>query len=216
LNAYPRDDDQFQDVYVSSVRAEDGGWGATRSDGWSFFVRSDSPIAPQEGMPARFYGKGIGYPVRGLFLAGVRVFYRTVDEEREHHEIQTYGADAADWLARWDEGRTVWSIEMGGLGPGYEQCIHITAAEVLRHLLAKRYDAEKWEDREQRKRDLDEIEKAAFANPTIGALGLSGAQWGAALNVATMLYIRGPRATLTDESVKDRLIQVSRTFPGAP
>lgn len=215
MTAYPKDDAQFEDLYVTKVTKAGGGWSIARSDGWSFFVPADSPMVPEDGMRARFYGKGIGSPVRGLFLAGVKVFYRTVEEEKEHHEIQTFGADAADWLARWDEGRTVWSIEMGGLGPGYEQCIHITAAEILRHLLEKQYDAEKWEDREQLKRDLDEIEKAGFANPTISALGLSGAQWGAAMSLAMAIYRLGPRATLTEERVKDRLIQVSRNFPGA-
>lgn len=215
MTAYPNNDTQFEDLYVAKVVKAGDGWSIARSDGWSFFVPADSPMAPEEGMPARFYGKGIGHPVRGLFLAGVRVFYRTVEEEKEHFEIQTYGADAADWLRRWDEGRIVWSIEMGGLGPGYEQCIHITAAEILRHLLEKRYDAEKWQDREQWKRDLDEIEKAGFANSTVSALGLSGAQWGAALSLATVIYRRGPREALTDERVKDRTIQVQRTFPGA-
>src|SRR3990172_3354015 len=129
---YPVNDDQFEDTLVAKVKKESSGWSIERRDGWHFYVPADSPVAPEVGMLARFYGKGIGSRVRGLFLSGVKVYYRTEAEDEEHFEIELYGADAADWLKRWDEGRGVWSIEMGGLGPGYEQCIHITCAEILR------------------------------------------------------------------------------------
>lgn len=128
-------------------------------------------------------------------------------------KVEMYGYDAADWLKRWDEGKTVWTIEMGGLGPGYEQCIHITAAEILRHLLDKKYDAEKWEDSNTWKRDRDVIEDYGLKNERIKKLGLSGAQWGAALNVAAMIYRRGPTVVMSDERVRDRHIQVSNIFP---
>lgn len=124
-----------------------------------------------------------------------------------------YGADAADWLKRWDDGQSVWSISLGGLGPGYEQAIQITVAETLRHLLEREYDAKLWEDSEKWRLDRKEIEAAGFANPKIAALGLSGAQWGAALHMAVQLYRRGPRAIMSDEQVKDRHIQVERNFP---
>ena len=29
--------------------------------------------------------------------------------------------DAAEQLRRWDAGDSIWTVEMGGLGPGYEQ-----------------------------------------------------------------------------------------------
>src|SRR6266403_1363829 len=63
-----------------------------------------------------------------------------VEAMDEKEELEFYGADAAEWLRRWDEGRSVWSIEMGGMGPGYEQAIQVVAAEVVRHLLDKKYD----------------------------------------------------------------------------
>lgn len=209
-------DEHFEETTISKVRADGDGWTIERADGWSFFVPAESPIEPKEGMSARFYGKGIGHSVRGLFLGGVKVFYRTEAEEKEKQEIDLYGADAADWLRRWDDGRTVWTIEMGGLGPGYEQCIHITAAEILRHLLDAQYDAAAWADQEVWKRDRDQIENYGFKNKVIEGLGgITGAQWGAALNLATQFYKRGPRELMKDERVKDRKIQVSRKFPVA-
>lgn len=212
---FPADDSEFEEVRIKSVEgSREHGWDLQREDGWSFFVDADSPIEPKAGMTARFYGRGIGARVRGLFLDGVKVFYRTPAEDAEHHEIQMYGADAADWLKRWDDGRGVWSIEMGGLGPGYEQCIQITAAEVLRHLLAEKYDHTKWQDGGW-KTDREKIEKYGFANERIKQLGLSGAQWGAAVSLATALYVQGPRKIMNDPRVKDRHIQVRREFPQA-
>jgi len=209
---YPKNDEQFEETTIVKVKKGTQGWIIGRSDGWSFLVPKDSP-EPKKGMTARFYGKGIGSSVRGLFLNGRKVFYRTEEEQKEKSEIDIYGADAADWLKRWDEGLLVWTIEMGGLGPGYEQCIHITCAEILRIMLTKGYDSSKWDDIETWKKDREEIEQMSDKNPIIKALGLSGAQWGAALNLAGHFYRRGPRTVMKDERTKNRRIQVERTFP---
>jgi len=213
---YPKNDVQFENVHIAEVkRCESGGWDIKRSDGWNFFVPADSIIEPEAGMPARFYGEGIGRPVRGLFIAGVKVFYRTAEEQEEKHLNDTYGESVEDWLSRWDSGRTVWSVEMGGLGPGYEQAIQITIAELLRNMLAEKYDATAWTDEEKWKVDREKIRTASFANPVIDKLGLSGAQYGAATSVATKLYMDGPITCLTNPQIKDRLILVSKSFPGA-
>lgn len=85
--------------------------------------------------------------------------------------------------------------------------------KVERHLLAAHYDTAFWSDKDQWKADREKIEKFGFADETIKKLGLSGAQWGAALNLATRIYRDGPRAVMTDDRVKDRHIQVSKNFP---
>lgn len=213
---YPPNDDQHETLTIASVspRAADGSRTIQRSDGFSFYVPpSEVPIEP--GMSARFYGRGLGFTVRGLFINELKVFYRTEDEDKDHQEIESYGADAADWLARWDAGRSVWTIEMGGLGPGYEQCIHITCAEILRHMLKAKYDGISWADADAWKRDRALIERALRDNEVVHKLGLSGAQFGAAMSIAVQLYRRGPRDVMADPEVKDRHIQVSKNFPGA-
>jgi hypothetical protein len=205
-------DTQFRDCTVTaSTKESDGGYSITCEDGWTFLVPADTPIAPRAGMTARFYGPGIGSPVRGLFIDGVKVFYRTPAEQEEHHDIETFGRDAADWLARWDAGRSVWSVEMGGIGPGYEQAIQVAAVEIVRFLVTEKFSPSTprvdWEGTRKK------IEAFGFSNPLIARLALSGAQWGAALNVATLLFTMGPRATMRDPAVKDRLIQISKHFP---
>lgn len=210
-NDFPPDK-QFEDTNITKIEPNADGWIVTGSHGWSFFIPGYAN-EPKVGSTVRLYGKGIGYRFRGMFIDGEKVFYRTKEEDDERHEIEMYGADAADWLKRWDDGRTVWSIEMGGLGPGYEQCIHITAAEILRHMLAANYDPAAWEDKEFWKQDREKIEQYGFKNPVIEKLGLSGAQWGAAVNLACHLYQHGPRKVMNDDRVKDRRIQVTKNFP---
>lgn len=206
---FPTDDAEFEDHVLTKVEPVTGdGWHILH-DGIGFWCPNLSPIEPRPGMTARFYGRGLGSRVRGLFLEGRKVFYRTEAEDQEKFEVDMYGVDAAEWLKRWDAGQTVWTIEMGGLGPGYEQCIHITCAEILRVMLDRKFDHSKWSDKDEWRRDREAIDKEVMALGGIDSLGLSGAQWGAAMNVASHLYMHGPRAMLTDERVKDRHIQVN-------
>lgn len=207
------DDTQFSDVKIAEVTAEPKGCSVKFDDGWSFYVPGEPGIEPKVGMTARLYGKGTGYRVRGLALDGQTVFYRSHAEDEAHHEQQLYGATIQDWLDRWDAGRTVWSISMGGLGPGYEQAIQVTVVEIIRHMLAADYVAESWDDQEAWKADLSKIEAWSHGDETIKELGLSGAMWGAAINLACMLYRHGPIVVMTDKRVKDRHIQVSKKFP---
>jgi hypothetical protein len=212
---FPENDEQFADKRLTGVHAypDNGGWSITFDDDWSFTVPPDSPVKPTVGMMARTYGRGIGYAVRGLFLDGQKVYYRTEAQDKEHQEIQMYGADARDWLTRWDEGRIVWTIQMGGLGPSYEQCIHITCAEILRYWFASDTKVEDFETDEQCKAISERTREASFKNATIDKLGLSGAQYGAAQNIASFLFRRGPRFVMNDPMVKSRHIQVQRNFP---
>ena len=112
-------------------------------------------------------------------------------------------------LKVWDSGGTVWSVEMGGLGPGYEQAIQILAFELLRRWQEMRPMI--CSDPEFRKA-RDEVVRVVNEWPEIG---FSGAQVGAATNLASCFYKHGA-AALEDKAVKDRKIQGSRTFPHAP
>jgi len=119
---------------------------------------------------------------------------------------------AKEWLAKWDNGETVWTIEMGGLGLGYEQAIQVTVAEILRWFIEKNCNASPWKEQKNWEKDCGNLEKAMYKNSVVDNLGLSGAQYGAALSLASTLYKRGTSA-LDDEEIKDRRIQVSKNFP---
>jgi hypothetical protein len=97
MNEYPKHDTQFEDSTIKSVRQyeDGGGWSFTKSDGWSFGVPKDSPVVPTVGMSVRLYGKGVGYSVRGLFLDGNKVFYKTIAEQELKHQkwVEKYDND---------------------------------------------------------------------------------------------------------------------------
>lgn len=116
-------------------------------------------------------------------------------------------------LASWDAGDPVWSVEMGGIGPGYEQCIQVMGFEFLRWMLANP-PADGWDTMEGDKwrKYSDKCDKAN--NEIVGKLGPSGAQHGAAMNIASVYAKQGYAKGLSMVS-DDRHILVSRGFPSA-
>ena len=122
---------------------------------------------------------------------------------------EIYGATTEEWLQRWDNNQVVHSIEMGGLGPGYEQAIQVTAAEIVRHLINGPYNRAVGLTEE----DFDRIRTFAMEDQTIKDLGgITGAMFGGAANLAIMLWKHGPVKVMQDERVKDRHILVMKKF----
>lgn len=113
-------------------------------------------------------------------------------------------------LAAWDAGDTIWSIELGGLGPGYEQAIQVAAIEMARK-------AKDWKPTGDDKADNDSF--TALCDEAIKSiddqlLGLSGAQFGAARWLAHRWIVEGP-AHLMERARADKrdTIQVSNQWP---
>ena len=196
-------DDQFESYEIIKVAPyKEGGYMLT-FENFCLYCPDSVSIEPKPGMTAKLYGKGVGFPVRGLVIGYDVVFYRTEDEEKAYQDAGMYGKDAMEWLKWWDSGRSVWTIEMGGLGPGYEQAIQVAAAEILRHLLDKQYNDI----------DLEEIRRWSLDNDVIHKLGLSGAQFESAICLAIKLYVVGPIKIMNTPKFKDRRILVNKFFP---
>lgn len=126
--------------------------------------------------------------------------------------IYTETTTVDDALACWDKGESIWSVEMGGLGPGYEQAIQVLIVELLRDQKEKPLPADgdrdawwKWGD-----------ETVSRLDTSCG--GFSGAQVGVAKHVAARMLRMGYGAALVDakQQIPDRIIQISRAFPRAP
>lgn len=81
-------DTEFELATIDRVDAGKDGWSIHRADGWSFWVGAEHGVEPHVGDEAKFYGRGIGSPVRGLMLNGRVVFYRTAEEEDAHRQRQ--------------------------------------------------------------------------------------------------------------------------------
>lgn len=69
--SYPENDKQWRESTVLSVfYHDDQSCGITDYEGWAIMMPKDCPMEPKEGMVIRYYGKGIGCTVRGLYLDG--------------------------------------------------------------------------------------------------------------------------------------------------
>src|SRR3989304_666004 len=112
---------------------------------------------------------------------------------------------ARDALKRWDSGQSLFTVEMGGLGPGYEQAIQVLVMEIVRGFV----DDPSLMDWNHFSRRVDRIASELDKDNRIG--GFSGAQVGVAKNLAYHYLTKGWRATL--DECKDRLIQISKTWP---
>lgn len=115
-------------------------------------------------------------------------------------------------LAAWDKGEPVWTIEMGGMGPGYEQCIQIMVFEMLRAMLADPFDWSEERDPKEWRDYVDKIDKTSAVMNAVDKLHPSGAQFNAAINLAAIFarngYVEGMKM-----APDDRHIMVSKNFP---
>lgn len=112
-----------------------------------------------------------------------------------------------EMLNVFDKGDTIWSVEMGGLGPGYEQAIQLLIVELVRDLkdapLPESHDDQRsWGDA-----TVHRIDQSCG--------GFSGAQVGAAKHIAYRIVRDGYDGFLEKAraEVGDRMIQVSKHWP---
>lgn len=123
---------------------------------------------------------------------------------------ETTWQDAVD---AWRGGESVWSAELGGLGPGYEQAIQVFLFEIMSRwpkdsAVPEPEDGKLPSDfrahADMVLRDIDE---------QLG--GLSGAMYGAAVGTAYRYMKHGYGHMLKKPEIEDRLIQVSTAWPSA-
>ena len=82
-NEYPKNDSQFEIRKIIEVVTDVEGWEITFDDKWSLFLFNKYKIIPNIGDSVRLYSKGIGHTVRGLFINGKKVYYRTEKQQEQ-------------------------------------------------------------------------------------------------------------------------------------
>jgi len=113
-------------------------------------------------------------------------------------------------LQAWDRGESIPTVVMGGISPGYEQAIQVLVVELVRAAAADPLNLP------------DEARYATWGDDVIRRLdklpgfGFSGAQVGAAKNLALTVLRRGSWHACWKSAPSDRRSLVSRTFPQAP
>lgn len=119
--------------------------------------------------------------------------------------------DTREHLRRWDAGSSIWSVEMGGIGPGYEQAIQVLAIEIIRDNIDKLLP-----DPGDRDWAYDTVSRVDYRREdgSYALGGLSGAQVGAARQIAYRMLKDGPAEALKN-CPPDRKILVSKFWPKA-
>lgn len=118
-------------------------------------------------------------------------------------------SEAKEILRLWDGGEPIKTVEMGGLGPGYEQAIQVLAVGMVRDHIGRPVPSNPPKDwGEDTLTRLREAEKNGKAE----GMGFSGAQFGAARNLAYGWLTRGTTAVRSEVPL-DRRILASRTWP---
>lgn len=197
-------DTERHEAEIEAVTERGEGYEISQGGGWICWLEKAYGVEPTPGETLTMWGKRFGV-IRGMAVGKRVAFYRSASDQKAHSQIQTYGADAADWLRKWDAGEGVWTITMGGLSAGYDQAINLIAAEFIRALIKLAPDKAEWSD------DLRPMIDAECAE-AVSHLGLSGAQYGVALSFAWRLYRDGPIKAVA-EAPDDRRIQASKGYP---
>lgn len=127
-------------------------------------------------------------------------------------KYEQFAPTAAEQLRRWDAGDLIWTIEMGGMGPGYEQAIQVAAIEIVRDEINNPLPTpgDKEANRKWGESTMQRIDQPG------NDLGLSGAQFGAARFLAYKWIEIGPKRLMQEAAYKDRHIMASRMWPNAP
>ena len=139
--------------------------------------------------------------LKGEIMDNTERIIKTLTGERSLHP-----ANIPEALARWDAGESLFSVEMGGLGPGYEQAIQIAFIELLRACFGK-VDAKS--NIEDVRKVLDEETHRISKEMD---LRLSGAQAGVAQNLAWNFLQHDSWVDTLNTVAKERLIQISKRF----
>lgn len=96
-------DEQWAEHVITEVQGDEKkGWSITVHDGFGLGIQAKHNARPKTGDVLRIYGKGFGYPFRGLDLNGVELFYQTEAEHRAAFERECEEGKArkkAEWSA---------------------------------------------------------------------------------------------------------------------
>lgn len=109
---------------------------------------------------------------------------------------------AKEWIEALDRNKTVDSVSMGGISEGYEMAIQSLVVEIVRKLADREVPTNKTELAQMINSTRDKAVKVLD-----GIHGFSGAQVGAAANLASIIWVRGLDSF---QEVADRIIKIKK------
>jgi len=82
-------DEEFEEYTLEHVTecGENGdSWDIEVDTGWHLQIEKAEGHTPEAGQVVRFYGKGIGYSVRGVDIEDFNYYYKTIKQHDEEHK----------------------------------------------------------------------------------------------------------------------------------
>lgn len=115
-------DTEYETSTIEHVERSGDGWVFRSDEGWSLgFSASDAPdFVPRVGDEVLTYGRGFGYSVRGLVIAGRVIYYRTTAEERERHRAMVEDNQAKRRREFEESGRAELDAKYAALPPVFQ------------------------------------------------------------------------------------------------
>lgn len=108
-------DTQYQSHILDAVYEDKDGWHVRSKDGWTLYVTNKHcTTPPQDGERMIVYGRGLGYPVRGIDIGG-RVYLYMTEAQHEQAEIDERLAAKAKRLAEFVAGRAEFNRRVSAL-----------------------------------------------------------------------------------------------------
>jgi hypothetical protein len=115
-------DTEYQERTINAVTERPEGW-EIGSDGWVFWVPKEHGVTPHVGDISRFYGRGIGYRVRGLALNGHIAWYRSEEEDLREAQARQAASDAERRREFEQHGRAELDARYATLPPVFQRRI---------------------------------------------------------------------------------------------
>jgi hypothetical protein len=127
--------------------------------------------------------------------------------------------EVREMIHKWDKGESVWTIERGGLGPGYEQALQVCMVEICRAALKMPRLGK--ETRNSYWKRFVVMRNRVVKKLSDDCCGLSGEQVGAASDLAFRFVVSGIKKTFTSykkqrpDDYESSRILISKHWPKA-
>lgn len=118
-----RTDTEYEADTIKEVRDGTDCWEVgVVSGGWISVSKSLCAQAPEPGGPIRFYGRGFGYPIRGIVIAD-RVYSYQTEEEFAAAQRAEWATRAEEEDRKWEAGRAEFDAEVAKLPTPFQKRI---------------------------------------------------------------------------------------------
>lgn len=194
---------EFKAHVIEKTEASSSGWSVTMGNGWSIFVPIDRcAVGPAPGEGILLYGKGIGYPVRGIVVAGRVYSYETpVEHEASQSAMRerlTRESDEADERFRAAPKPALAAFKVNDEA-AWAECVKVQSANAYSFAALK--FAAAWASLMEQRGELGDVPNAEttakvaqIANTCsreADTEGITGFMYGCAVSCLAKLWVHG-------------------------